>query len=427
MQKWIFVFPTRAVIMWRSHNNILMTETILFSFISLLAGYLIGSISPGYLFGRILKKIDIRQHGLGNTGATNTFRVVGKVPGVVTVIFDLAKGILAIFISYYFLEVPLLIAYLSGLMAVVGHIFPFYLQFRGGHGIATCMGQVIFFIVRGFQNQWISWQTVLIPIIAGAIFFFITRKKVERRGAIPFLIAMPSLLVFLYLPGFFNQDILFLTLLVVYPIIYYIFREDKKRSLLFKSAKQIKDLRSWRTILRPLAVLFPILYFYYDKKVLYLTFSLCLIFILVDLFRFGFKLVDKMLLETSIIKEKEKGVFSSMSFFMVAVSIAFLIFNKPIAILAVTFLIFGDLFSKVFGLIFGRTRFFQKTLEGAGAYFAACLISGYIFAYFLNFPFSILFVGALVAAITESLPIGIDDNFTVALISGAAMYLMTII
>ena len=112
---------------------------------------------------------------------------------------------------------------------------------------------------------------------------------------------------------------------------------------------------------------------------------------------------------------------------MVAVSIAFLIFDKPIAMMAVTFLIFGDLFSKVFGITFGQTRFFQKTLEGSGAYFAACLIFGYIFTYFLNFPFSILLVGALVAAVTESLPIGIDDNFTVALISGAAMYLVRIL
>ena len=404
-----------------------MAENILYYFFSLLIGYLIGSISPGYLFGRILKKVDVRIQGIGNTGATNTFRVVGKGAGIITALFDLSKGLLAIGISYYFLKVPLPVVYLSGFTAVVGHIFPFYLQFRGGHGMATVMGQVIFFIVRGFQNQWIYWQVILIPIVAGVIFFFITRRKVDRTGAIPFLIAMPSLLVFIHLTSPLNLETIFLTLLLLYPIIYYVFREDKKRSALFESVKDVKDLRSWRTILRPLAVLFPILYFYYDRKVLYLTLFLSLIFILIDLFRFGSKLVNKILLETSIIKEKEEGVFSSMSFFMLAVSIAFLIFDKPIAMMAVTFLIFGDLFSKVFGITFGQTRFFQKTLEGSGAYFAACLIFGYIFTYFLNFPFSILLVGALVAAVTESLPIGIDDNFTVALISGAAMYLVRIL
>ena len=131
-------------------------ENILYYFFSLLIGYLIGSISPGYLFGRILKKVDVRIQGIGNTGATNTFRVVGKGAGIITALFDLSKGLLAIGISYYFLKVPLYVVYLAGLAAVIGHIFPFYLQFRGGHGLATVMGQVLFFLFKSFRNQWIS-------------------------------------------------------------------------------------------------------------------------------------------------------------------------------------------------------------------------------------------------------------------------------
>ncbi len=398
-------------------------------FFSILIGYLIGSISPGYFFGKFLKKIDIREYGYHNTGAKNTFLMVGTIPGLATGIFDFFKGLLTIGIVYNFLNAPLYIVYLSGFSAILGHIFPFYLRFRGGVGIATAVGMLSFSLVRALQNQWIPWLTILVPLLAGFLFFFITKDKVSAK-TIPYLVILFALFSFIYLTAPLNTTTIFLGLLLIFLFVKNacFLREDPKFFEIINKAKTIKDITSWRNFFRPFAILFPILYLYFDKKlILIFTGSLSAIFILIDLFRFGFKKANVFLFKKLFIKKKEITVFSSLSFFMLACFISFLVFEKSIAIIAVVFLIFGDLFSKIFGLLFGQRKFFQQTWEGAMASLTACLIFGYLFIHFLNFPFLILFAGALSASIIEALPIGIDDNFTVALISGAIMYLMIIL
>lgn len=110
-------------------------------FLILLLGYLVGSLSTGYFFGRVVKHIDIRQFGNKNTGATNTYFVVGPVFGILTGIFDSLKASFVYFlaVSDAFSISPDL-AILAGLAAVVGHIKPFYLDFRGGKGVASLLG-----------------------------------------------------------------------------------------------------------------------------------------------------------------------------------------------------------------------------------------------------------------------------------------------
>lgn len=398
-------------------------------FFSIFIGYLIGSISPGYFFGKFLKKIDIREYGYHNTGAKNTFLMVGTIPGLATGIFDFFKGLLTIGIVYNFLPVPLYIVYLSGFSAILGHIFPFYLRFRGGVGMATAVGMLSFFLVRALQNQWIPWLTILVPLLAGFLFFFITKDKVSGK-TIPYLVILFALFSFIYLTAPFNTTTIFLGLVLAFLFVKNIcfLRKDPKFFEIINKAKTIKDITSWRNFFRPFAILFPILYLYFDKKlILIFTGSLSAIFILIDLFRFGFKKANVFLLKKFFIKKKEIRFFSSLSFFMLACFISFLVFEKSIATISVVFLIFGDLFSKIFGLLFGQRKFFQQTWEGAMASLTACLIFGYLFIHFLNFPFLILFAGALSASIIEALPIGIDDNFTVALISGAIMYLIIIL
>jgi len=332
-------------------------------FLSILIGYLIGSISPGYFFGRFLKKIDIREHGYHNTGARNTFLMVGTFPGLATGIFDFFKGLLAIGIVYNFLDVPLYIVYLSGLSVIFGHVFPFYLRFRGGVGMATALGMLTFFLIRALQNQWIPWLTILVPLFCGILFFFITKDKLSEK-TIPYLVILFSLLSFIYLTAPFNATTIFLGLVLLFLFVKNIFflRKDPKFFEIIKKATTIKDIASWRNFLRLFAILFPILYLYFDKKlILIFTGAVAAVFIFVDLFRFGFKKANVFLLKTSFIKKKEAGFFSSLSFFMLACFISFLVFPKSIAIISVIFLIFGDLFSKIFGLLFGQRKFFQQT------------------------------------------------------------------
>ena len=100
----------------------------------LFLGYLIGSLSPGYFFGKFVKHIDIREFGNKNTGATNTYHVVGPIFGILTGIFDFLKSpfiyFLAVSGAFFLPSINPDLAILAGLAAVAGHIKPFYLRFE---------------------------------------------------------------------------------------------------------------------------------------------------------------------------------------------------------------------------------------------------------------------------------------------------------
>lgn len=108
-------------------------------------GYLFGLIQTGYIYGKI-NKVDIRNHGSGNAGTTNALRTLGWKAGVITFIGDCVKCILAVVLVRFIFakeaNVELLAIY-SGLGAVLGHNFPFYLNFKGGKGIASTAGLIL--------------------------------------------------------------------------------------------------------------------------------------------------------------------------------------------------------------------------------------------------------------------------------------------
>ncbi|MBU7315901.1 glycerol-3-phosphate 1-O-acyltransferase PlsY [Paenibacillus oleatilyticus] len=108
--------------------------------LSLLIGYLLGSISFSYLAGKVLKGIDIREHGSGNAGATNTLRVLGKGPGIAVLLLDVLKGVAAVWVGTWLSGGDPLFEVLAGISVIVGHNWPVFFGFRGGKGIATTIG-----------------------------------------------------------------------------------------------------------------------------------------------------------------------------------------------------------------------------------------------------------------------------------------------
>lgn len=122
-------------------------ETVLI--ISLIAGaYLLGSIPTAVWWGKRYYGIDVREFGSGNSGATNTFRVLGKKAGIPVLAIDILKGTLAVLLAhlspYIYDTNPFVNIELGlGIAALVGHIFPIYAGFRGGKGVATILGVVI--------------------------------------------------------------------------------------------------------------------------------------------------------------------------------------------------------------------------------------------------------------------------------------------
>jgi glycerol-3-phosphate acyltransferase PlsY len=107
--------------------------------LSVLAGYLLGSIPSAYIITKMVKGIDIRDVDIGNMGAGSTMRQVGMVPGLVVAAMDIGKGAAAILIAQFF-DAPSLFVFLGGFAAILGHCYPFSIGFRGGQGISTIIG-----------------------------------------------------------------------------------------------------------------------------------------------------------------------------------------------------------------------------------------------------------------------------------------------
>lgn len=147
-----------------------MLQIILAIFIS----YLIGSIPTAYIFGRLLKGIDIRKFGSGNVGATNALRVLGKGAGITVLILDILKGFLAVvFIGNYAVSGGINISNEAirislGLSCISGHNWTIFLGFKGGKGIATTFGVLLGLAVNmaGFRvvlfASIITWLVVLL-------------------------------------------------------------------------------------------------------------------------------------------------------------------------------------------------------------------------------------------------------------------------
>lgn len=143
---------------------------ILMLILSAVAGYLIGCISFGYITGKILKGRDIREVGSGNAGTANVIRNFGWVPGLITFAGDVLKGVAASLIGLWltgWTGAGWEGACLGGLMAVIGHILPFYLKFKGGKGVATSFG--VFLVIMPWQALIVFTLCVIIIAITKTI------------------------------------------------------------------------------------------------------------------------------------------------------------------------------------------------------------------------------------------------------------------
>ena len=104
--------------------------------------YLLGSVPFGYIVGKLFKKVDIREYGSGNIGATNALRILGPQLASLVVIGDIGKGIFSIYLAQYFNIDSSLILTIAGLAVICGHNWSLFLGFKGGKGIATTFGVV---------------------------------------------------------------------------------------------------------------------------------------------------------------------------------------------------------------------------------------------------------------------------------------------
>lgn len=167
-----------------------------------LAAYLLGSIPTSVWVGRIWFGLDIREHGSGNAGATNTFRVLGKKAGIFVMLVDILKGLLAatvalILLRQGYIESEMLILWklILGIVAIIGHILPVFVGFRGGKGVATLAGMMM-----GVQ-----WEITLI-----CVFIFLITLLLSNYVSLSSMVASLSFPLLVVLVHGFQQDNLIL-------------------------------------------------------------------------------------------------------------------------------------------------------------------------------------------------------------------------
>lgn len=160
-------------------------------FISLAIGYLLGSFQTGYFYGRT-QGIDIREHGSGNSGATNTLRTLGKKAGAITFAGDLLKAILSVVIIHFLFggsqaDHLMVLKMYAGFGCVLGHNFPFYMGFKGGKGIAVTGGVALA----------VCPQVAPVCLLAFILILYFTRY-VSLGSLVMVILFMGQLLIFCF-------------------------------------------------------------------------------------------------------------------------------------------------------------------------------------------------------------------------------------
>lgn len=155
--------------------------------------YVLGSIPFSFLVVKLVAGVDVRKHGSGNVGATNVARTAGKVPGIVALLLDITKGYLVIVMARWMVEQPgwpfdagtapwqsreMWIA-LAGLVAVLGHMFPVWLRFHGGKGVATAAG--VFLAL----DPMIMAAAILVFAIVLLLFRYVSLASIVSAASIP--------------------------------------------------------------------------------------------------------------------------------------------------------------------------------------------------------------------------------------------------
>lgn len=171
-------------------------------FLVLLLAYLIGSIPSGLLIGKIFHGIDIREHGSGNLGATNSFRTLGVKAGLIVTIMDVLKGTIATLLPL-FLNVDLH-PLIPGTAAVIGHMFPIFAGFRGGKAVATSggillgyapllfIGMFFIFFISLYFSKYVSLSSMITALVALITSFF------YKGFDLPLVIVITILTIFIF-------------------------------------------------------------------------------------------------------------------------------------------------------------------------------------------------------------------------------------
>lgn len=155
-----------------------------------LVSYMIGSIMFSVIFTKRIKGFDVREKGSGNAGSTNVLRTAGKGVALLTLVCDIAKGLVAIGFALFMNKIdpvdnPEYLVQVAGILVVIGHTFPIFFKFKGGKGVATSLGIILL----------VNWRIGLICLVFALLLMILSRMV--SLGSVSAAILFPVLTIFI--------------------------------------------------------------------------------------------------------------------------------------------------------------------------------------------------------------------------------------
>lgn len=187
-----------------------MNSSIVEIILSLVIAYLLGSIPSGVWIGKVFFHIDIRRHGSGNIGTTNTYRILGPVAGSVVMMMDISKGAVATLLPSM-LHISGASPLIFGLAAILGHTFSIFDHFKGGKAVATSAGMLL------------AYQPLMFGVAAGVWIVMILLTSMVSLAS---LVAFPCVTIAIF---FTHDTLLFILAVILTGFIYYRHRGNIKR------------------------------------------------------------------------------------------------------------------------------------------------------------------------------------------------------
>jgi len=175
--------------------------------LALLASYLLGAIPTSHLVSRLFAKIDLREHGSGNLGATNLYRVLGWKYAIPVALFDIAKGAIPVLVFAPRVTVSQLFALACGVAAILGHVFSAFVGFKGGKGVATAAGVMLGLTPLALAVAAVVWGSLV--LLTG----YVSLASIAAAAVLPFavyLLERPTTAELLWIDAAVAAGVIFL-------------------------------------------------------------------------------------------------------------------------------------------------------------------------------------------------------------------------
>ena len=198
--------------------------------------YLIGSVNSAVIISKKMAGFDVREKGSGNAGSTNMLRSVGKKAAALTLICDVLKGVVAVFIAYLIGKIPnlnaSLLVQIAGVAVIVGHTFPIFFNFKGGKGIATSLGVLLV----------TNWSIGLVCLVFALALMAFTR--IVSLGSIAAAVLFPILVIFMQSNNYIVEGNYIVYSIIIAALVIYNHRTNVQR--LLKGTENKLDFKKFK-------------------------------------------------------------------------------------------------------------------------------------------------------------------------------------